>query len=164
MFLKTLSCGAVLACGLLVVAGLHLPGNGCPGARMLGHACASAPADDKKDDKDKPALSGSWVKKEGELKIEFADKDIMKVAPHGNDEAFVVLCTYTVEKGEVKAKVTGFEGKEEAKEMAKERLPVGSEFSFKWEVKGDTGTLDDLKGDKAEVLKSHLEGKYDQKK
>jgi hypothetical protein len=124
----------------------------------------SAAADGKKDDKDKPALTGSWVQQGAELKIEFADKDSLKIAPHGNADVLLVLCSYTVEKGVVKAKVTGFEGKDEAKEKAMEKVPIGTEFSFKWEVKGDTGTLDDVKGEKVEVLKSHLEGKYDQKK
>jgi hypothetical protein len=144
MLRKTLNYGEVLACGVLVLASL------------------SAFADDKKDDK--PALSGSWVKKDGELKIEFTDKDVMKIAPHGNDEVFLVLCTYTVEKGEVKAKITGLEGKEEAKKKAQEHLPVGFKFSFKWKVNGDTARLDDVKGDDVEILKSHMEGDFEQKK
>ena len=75
-----------------------------------------------------------------------------------------VVCEYTVEKeGLVKAKITDFEGKEEAKKMVKEKLPVGTEFSFKWKVKDDTAKLDDLKGDKIEDLKSHLEGDYKKK-
>jgi hypothetical protein len=143
---KSLSCGVVLAGAVLALAGL------------------SAAADGKKDDKDKPALTGSWVQQGGELKIEFADKDNLKIVPHGNEEVIVLLCSYTVEKGVVKAKVTGVEGKEEAKEKVKEKLPLGTEFSFKWEVKGDTGALADVKGEKVEILKSHLEGKYEQKK
>jgi hypothetical protein len=54
--------------------------------------------------------------------------------------------------------------KEEAKETAKEKLPVGTEFSFSWQVKDDTARLADLKGKDVEILKSHLEGVYRQKK
>jgi hypothetical protein len=157
---------AVLAGSVLVVAGLHLRGDGCPGARVLALVGLSAEpgavADDKKDEKDKPALSGSWVKKGGELKIEFADKGVMKVYPHGTD-VFVLVCEYTRGKeGAVQVKITGFEGKDEAKKKAQELLPVGTEFRFKWKAKGDAATLDFQKGD--EHLKSHLEGEYEQKK
>jgi hypothetical protein len=139
----TLPCGVVLACSVFFLASL------------------SASADDKKD---KPALSGTWALKGGEAKIEFADKNVVKFAPHGDSKVIAVICEYTVDKeGLVKAKVTDFEGKDEAKEKVKELLPVGTEFSFKWKVKDDTATLDDLKGDKVELLKSHLEGKYSQK-
>src|SRR5262249_54994700 len=66
------------------------------------------------DDKDKPALSGAWLKKDAELKIEFAGKDVMKISPHNKDDLILILCEYTTEKdGLVKAKITGFEGKEE---------------------------------------------------
>src|SRR5260221_14513037 len=78
MFLKPLS---LLACGVLAVAGFHLPNNGCPVARTLAAAYTSASLDDKKDDTDKPALSGAWVKKEGELKIVFAGKNMMSIHP-----------------------------------------------------------------------------------
>jgi hypothetical protein len=140
---------AVLMCGVLALAG-------------LGVCATLTSADDKKDDKDKPALSGVWVQKGGELKIEFSGKDVMKVFPHGKD-VLVILCEYTVEKGVVKAKITDFEGKnEEAKAKVKEKLPVGTEFSFEWKVKGDTARLDYQKGD--EHLKSHLEGEFEQKK
>jgi hypothetical protein len=142
---KTLTYRVVLACGLLALAGL------------------AAMADDKKGDK--PALSGTWGKKDGEPKIEFADKGVLKIAPHGDSAVIAVVCDYTVEKeGLVKAKIAGFEGKEEVKKHIAEKVPVGTEFSFKWTVKGDTAKLDDLKCEKVEQLKSHLEGEYNQKK
>lgn len=147
MLLKTRKYVAVLACGALALAGLL------------------ASAEDKKADKDKPALSGVWVQTGGELKIEFEGKDVMKIFPHGENKVIVIICSYTIDKeGLVKAKVTDFDGTDEAKEKVKEKVPVGLEFSFKWKVKDDTATLDDLKGDKVDVLKSHMEGKYDQKK
>jgi RNA polymerase sigma factor (sigma-70 family) len=124
-------------------------------------------SDDKTDaggkDKDKKASapSGSWVRKEGELKVEFADKGVLKIYPHGENEVIVISCEYTAEKeGRVKAKITGLEGKEEATKKAKERVPVGAEFSFLWKAKEGAAKLSDMKGDKAEHLKSHLEGDY----
>ena len=143
---KNFLCGTVMACSVFFLA------------------CPLASADDKKD-KDKPALSGTWVLKGGETRIEFSDKNKVKIAPHGDNNVIAVVCEYTVEKdGLVKAKITDFEGKDEAKEVAKEMLPVGTEFSFKWKVKEGTAKLDDLKGDRVELLKSHLEGDYSQKK
>jgi hypothetical protein len=122
----------------------------------------SAWADDKKD---KPTLSGVWAMKGGEMKMEFADKNVLKMAPHGDNKVITIICEYTAEKeGLVKAKVTDFEGKDEAKKAVKELLPVGSEFSFKWKVSDDTAKLEDIKGEKVEALKSHLEGEYSEKK
>src|SRR5262245_39822860 len=95
----------VLACGLLALAG------------------PTATAGDKKGDK--PALSGTWGKKDGEPKIEFADKGVVKIAPHGDGAVIAIVCDYTVEKeGLVKAKVTGFEGKEEVTKRVAEKVPV----------------------------------------
>jgi hypothetical protein len=160
---------ALLACGGLVLAALHLPGNGCPGARLLALAgvevgCAPTSADEKKDDKDKSPLSGTWTRAGGEAKIEFADKGVLKLMPHGDKEVVVIVCSYTAGKGGlVKAKITDIEGK--AKDKVKEHLPVGLAFSFKWQVKDATATLDDVKGDDLpEKVKEHLEGKYEQKK
>jgi hypothetical protein len=119
-------------------------------------------ADDKKADK--TALSGVWVLQGGQPKIEFADKGVMKIAPHGDPEVIVLIFEYTVDKdGVVKAKLTELEGKEEIKEKAKGSLPMGLKFSFKWRVKDDIATLDEVKGENAERFKSHLEGKYEKK-
>jgi hypothetical protein len=145
MLPKTLKYNVVLAGGILALVSL------------------SVSADDKKDGKDKPVLSGSWVKKEAELKIAFAGKDTLKIAPHGDETVIVILCDYKVEKGEVKAKISGFEGKEELKKKVEEKLPVGTEFRFTWTVKDDSAKLDDLKGKDVELLKSHLEGEYEKK-
>src|SRR6266481_2375106 len=121
-------------------------------------ATVSAFADDKKS-----ALSGVWVMKEGEPKIEFADKKVLKIFPHGDNKVIVVVCEYSLKKdGLVKAKITELQGR--AKEKVKEAAPVGLEFTFKWQAKDDSATLDDLKGENTEALKAHMEGKYDQKK
>lgn len=159
---------AVLACGVLALAGLHLHGHGCPGARVLALAgldvcTTTAPAEDKKEDKDKPALSGTWVRKDGEMKIVFADKDVMKLFPHGEKEVLIVVCKYTVDKdGLVKAKVSELQG--EAKEKVKDKVPVGLEFTFTWKVKDGTAKLDDVKGENTDIFKSHMEGDYEPKK
>jgi hypothetical protein len=144
--MKAFPRGALLTCSVFVIAGL------------------AALADDKKD-KDKPALSGVWELKGGEAKIEFTGKKVVKIAPHGDSAIIAVVCEYSVEKdGLVKAKITEFEGKDEAKEHVKGILPVGTQFSFKWNVKEDTAKLADVKGEKVEALKSHLEGDYSKKK
>jgi hypothetical protein len=144
MLPKTLKYGVVLACGVLV-AGL------------------SASAGDKQGGQ--PALTGTWGQKGGELKIEFAGKDVMKIAPHGDSAVIGIVCKYTVEKeGRVKAEVTGFEGKEEAKKKVQEHLPVGFQFNFTWKRSGATARLDDVKGKDVALLKSHLEGDYELKK
>lgn len=76
----------------------------------------------------------------------------------------MIACQYAVDnKKVVKAKITEPDGTEEGKARAKEVVPVGLEFSFKWAVDKDTATLDDLRGDKADILKSHMEGKYEPK-
>jgi hypothetical protein len=145
MLPKTLKYSLVLACGVLALTS------------------GPASAEDKKVDK--PALSGTWGKKDGGLQIEFADKGGMKIVPHGDSSVLAIVCSYTVEKeSRVKVEVTGFEGKEEAKKKVQEHLPVGFKFSFKWKVNGDAARLDDLKGDDIEMLKSHLEGDFEQKK
>jgi hypothetical protein len=116
-------------------------------------------------DKDKPALTGAWVQQGAELRITFVDKDTMKIYPHGENEVLVIVCSYSVAKdGLVKAKITDLEGKEEAKEKAKELVPIGLEFTFAWKVKDDTATLAGVKGDKVQALKAHLEGKYEPKR
>jgi hypothetical protein len=120
-------------------------------------------ADEKKSDP--PAISGNWAKKEGKLKIEFPEKSVMKIAPHGDSAMGAVVCEYTLSKeGRVKAKVSGFEGNEAAKKHLGEVVPLGTEFSFKWEAKEDSAKVDEMKCEKVESLKSHLEGEYDQKK
>ena len=132
-------------------------------AAMLSVAMVMAcPAGTRADDK--PTASGSWVKKEGQLKIEFTDKDVMKIAPHGDDSTALVVCSYTITKeGLVKVKITELQGKEEFKEKAKGHLPVGLEWSFTWKVKGDTATLEDVQGKDVDVIKSHMEGEFAKK-
>jgi RNA polymerase sigma factor (sigma-70 family) len=130
---------------------------------QAGFAHNAFPADaDAKDDK--AALSGVWAGKgtDPALTIEFADKGVMKISASHGEKGLVLTCKYTTEKdGLVKVKIADVE---EKGLEAKDKLPVGLEFSFKWKVKENTATLDDVKGDKVEHLKAHLEGDYDLKK
>lgn len=140
MRINTLHFIAALACGVLVLASL------------------AKAADDK------PALSGAWERKGSDLKIEFIDKDTVKVSPHGDKAPIVIVCKYTADKdGVVKATVKDFEGKEELKDKIKAQVPIGLEFSFTWKVKDATATLGEVKGKDVEGLKSHLEGDYTKK-
>jgi hypothetical protein len=140
---RTFLSRAALAC-----AGLALPGW--------------TAAKDPKEDKDKAALDGVWTKKEGEVTIEFIDEKVLTVAPHGKAEVLLIRCKYTVDKkGRVQVRITELEG--DAKEKAKDAIPVGTEFSFRWSARDDAATLDGVKGEKVEAFKSHLEGKYDKK-
>jgi hypothetical protein len=163
MRLKSLVFGVALACSSLALFGMHQSGRCCPGKGLLALCCPSASADDRANSSDKPTLSGVWVLDGGEMKIDFARKDVMKLFPHGDNEVIVVVCEYTVEKDDlVKAKITELEG--EAKEKVEKMLPVGLEFSFKWTAKNGTGTLKDVKGEDVDLLKAHFEGEYGQKK
>jgi hypothetical protein len=119
-----------------------------------------AAADDKKE---APAASGTWIKKDAKLLVEFPEKGVMKVAPHG-DKEFIVVCSYTIKDGVIKAKITDLEGSAEIKEKAKSHLPIGLEMSFSWKVKDESATLDDLKGENTELLKSHMEGEFTKKR
>ncbi len=150
MFCKSHKC-LVLVYGILTLASLFDGSSVC--------------ADDKKDNKDKAALSGQWVRKEGEIKIVFDGKGVMKIFPHGDNFKFAIVCEYTAEKDKrVKFKVTDFEGEEKQIEKVKEHIPVGFELTFKWTFKDKTATLDEIKG-KDEDL-GHwktLEGEYERK-
>jgi hypothetical protein len=144
MFRRMFSMGAALAFGAMVLAGL------------------SAAAGEKKNDKGKAVPAGVWAQQGGEAKIEFGDKNVMKIFPHGDNDAIIVVCSYTVEKKTlIKARIAELDGK--AKEKAKDVLPIGLEFRFTWQVDGDVATVGNVKGENVERLKSHLEGKYDKK-
>ena len=146
---KTHKC-IVLLYGVLALAGLF---DG-----------RSASADDKKDDK-KAALSGEWVRKEGEVKIEFDGEGVMKLYPHGENNKLALVFDYTVEKDKrVKVKMTDIEGDEKVIEKVKEQIPAGMEFSFKWTVKDKTATLDEIKGKEDVIAKLEmLKGEYEKK-
>jgi hypothetical protein len=126
----------------------------------LALAALPAWADDKKEAK---APTGTWAKKDGELRLEFADKEALRIRPHGAKVEFAIVCSYTFKDGVAKAKITDLEGKAEILENARGHLPKGREFSFKWTAKDDAATLANLKGEDTDTLKSHLEGEYAKK-
>lgn len=123
-------------------------------------ACVSlAAAEDKKD-----APGGVWVQKGGELKIDLTEKNVLKIAPHGDENVIALVFKYTVsDGGAIKVKLTELAGKEEIKEKAKDKFPIGLEFSFKMKVKGASATIEDVEGENVDVLKSRLEGEYEKK-
>ena len=111
------------------------------------------------------APSGTWDKKEGMGRIEFADKGVVKIHPHGDKAELTLVCSYTAGKdGVLKVKITDHEGKSELIAKLKDRLPTGTEFSFKWVAKDDSATVEDVEGKELEGLKSHFEGGYEKKK
>jgi hypothetical protein len=139
-----------------------LPGTALLVSLVLVLGSLSAPAGDEKDNKDRSAPSGIWVLKGGEAKIEFADKNVMKVFPHGENKAIIVVCQCTEKDKRLHAKITELDG--EKKAQAQAIIPVGLEFSFTWQAQGDSATLRDMKGTNIEQLRSHLEGQYERKR
>ena len=115
-------------------------------------------ADDKKDAALPP---GVWGLQGGEMKLEFANKNVLKLYPHGTAEVVAIVCNYALKDGRVKAKVTELDGT--AKDKIQKVVPLGLEFNFRWKPSGDMAALEDVKGEKVELLKSHLEGKYEKK-
>ena len=57
---------------------------------MSLHSVASA--GNKKGGKGKSAPSGVWTLKGGDAKLAFAEKDILKIYPHGQSDIIVILC------------------------------------------------------------------------
>ena len=136
----------LLVCGVLALAG------------------RPALADDGKGDKNKPIPAGTWEKSDADPKLKFTGDDKLTIFPHGDDVEFQIDCSYTVTKdGLVKAKITQLGGKESVIEKAKESLPVGMEFQFKWKVDGDKATLEELDGKDVEHVKERLQGEYTKK-
>lgn len=163
MLLKPLCALTVVAGVIATAVGLHRPSRECcPGMCLLSLVHASAVAEDKKDAK--PALTGTWGKKEGQMKIAFGEKGVLTIAPHGDASVIGIVCKYKVEKGVVKVEVTDHEGKDEFKKKSAEKAPVGLKFTFTWKAKADTATLEDVKSDKdIDAVKNHLEGDYEKK-
>jgi hypothetical protein len=123
----------------------------------------AALADDKKpQEKEKPGLTGTWARESNglDLKIDFVNKDTVKMSAFAEDNGVIVTCKYSVTDGVVKAKVTDVEVKGDFKN----KPPKGLELKFKWKVKGDTATLDDFEAEGLEEAKQVLEGEYTKKK
>ena len=61
------------------------------------------------------------------MKIAFSGKDVLKLHPHGDNPVISIVCQYTADKkGLVKAKITEYQGKDDAKAKLQEKLPLGS--------------------------------------
>jgi len=120
-------------------------------------------AEDKKDDKEKPKLSGTWVREvEGfEVKFQFPKAEEMKITVMNGANGAVVKCKYTLDKdGVLKGTVTDVEEKGEFPA----KPAKGFEFEFKFKVDGKKAKLSDFKGENADGAKPVIEGDYDQKK
>jgi hypothetical protein len=114
-------------------------------------------------DKDKPKLSGTWVREaEGfEVKFAFAKADELKVTIMSGGNGAVVTAKYAVDKdGAVKATVTEVEEKGEFPA----KPPKGLEFSFKFKIDGKKAKLVEFAAENAENAKPVVEGEYTQKK
>jgi hypothetical protein len=136
-------CGALLVCGVLAFVGRAVNAN---------------------DDKDKPSLSGSWEKKDAEPKLKFSAEGELTIYPHGDSVNLKIECSYTVTKeGLVKAEVKSLDGSEKVVEQAKNVVPVGLKFQFKWKVDGDAATLDEIEGKDTDAIEGHLKGDYTKK-
>ena len=124
----------------------------------LALLAGSSPAQDKKD-KDK---SPAWEHEANgvTLKLEFG-KDTLKLTVFQGENGFIATCKTTTDKdGVVKATVTESTEKGNFPPTPKK----GFEFSFKWKVTEDTGTLSDLKGEGLDDVKTTVEGEYRKKK
>ena len=128
----------------------------------LGVLATAASADDKKEDKEKPTFTGAWTREAGGIDITFefvkGKKDVLKVLAMAGDNGAVVTCKYEAKGDKVTLKITEVE----EKGSFPAKPPVGLELKFKWTVKGDTATLDELEGH--EEAKPVLEGEYTKKK
>jgi hypothetical protein len=141
MLLRGLAIVAVLATAVVAWAGTRLQGE-----------------------EGKPALKGTWQKKDAEMQLEFGGKNVMKIFPHGQNIDIAIVCKATIDKkGLVNATISEFEGKEEIVKQIKELVSAGLEFTFKWQMNDGKATLSDVSGKKSESLKAHLEGEYELK-
>jgi hypothetical protein len=123
-------------------------------------AALCAAADDKKDPKDKPAVT-TWEREVSGIDLKFeVGKDALKVFVFAGENGAIVTSTTTTDKdGLVKAKVTAVEEKGNFPSKPK----VGLEWSFTWKEKGDAAELSGLKGEGLEEAKPVLEGEYKRK-
>ncbi|HET6572390.1 MAG TPA: hypothetical protein VFG68_02220 [Fimbriiglobus sp.] len=122
----------------------------------------TAPADDKKDDKDQP-LKGAWVKDvEGtELKFDFKTKTELIVSVTAGDNGCTLTCKYEAGKdGKFKATVT--ESKEKGDFPGKPA--VGYEFKGVFKIDKDTAKFTDFEADNADQVRAIVEGEYKRKK
>ena len=122
----------------------------------------TAPADDKKDEKDQP-LKGAWVKDiEGtELKFDFKTKTELIITVTAGDNGCTLTCKYEADKdGKFKASVT--EVKEKGDFPSKPA--VGYEFKGVFKIDKDTAKLSNFEADNADQVRDIVDGEYKRKK
>jgi hypothetical protein len=118
-------------------------------------------ADDKTD---KLTLSGSWGKKDSEPTLKFTREGGLTIHPHGDDNAILIECSYTLSKeGLVKVKVKNIDAPEKVIEQVKNVISIGQEFEFHWKADGDKATLEGIEGKDVDPIKDRLEGGYSKK-
>jgi hypothetical protein len=133
---------------------------------LLGYAAlvlvgSRVQADDKSD---KPTLSGSWGMKDSEPTLKFTPEGGLTIYPHGEDNAILIKCSYTLSKeGLVKAKVTDIDAPEKVIEQVKNVISIGLEFEFNWKADGDKAKLEGMEGKDVDHIKARLEGEYAKK-
>ena len=122
------------------------------GGFVLAVLVAPAPAS-AADDKD----TTTWVRKVDtiELKMELG-KTTGKFHVTLGGDGVIVTGKLTRDKDTISVEVTDVEYKGNAMNGPAK----GNKVSFKWVVKGDKGTLSDLKGDGADDARSIVEGEY----
>jgi hypothetical protein len=137
---------------------LRLIVAGCALALLAGLGTTTAQDKKAPKDKEKPTV---WTREaEGiELTLQVS-KDTLTLSAFRDDDGVTITCKITPDKdGTIKATVT--EVVEKGSFPAKP--PKGFEFSFKWMVKENTGTLSDLMGDGLDDARGVLEGEYKKK-
>jgi hypothetical protein len=116
------------------------------------------------DKDDKPTLSGSWGMKDSEPTLKFTPEGGLTIYPHGDDNAILIECSYTLSKeGLVRAKVKNIDAPEKVIEQVKNLVPIGLEFEFRWKADGDKAKLEGVEGKDVEHIKDRLEGDYAKK-
>ena len=119
-------------------------------------------ADDKKDDKKAPALSGKWIREADGFDLSFSfEKDGKLVLDvKAGDNGLTLTTTYTVDKDDkVTAEITDV--KEKGNFPTKPEK--GSKFSFKFKVDDKKAKLTDFEIPDGDGAKAVVEGEYKKK-
>jgi hypothetical protein len=120
--------------------------------------CAQPTGADDKKDKEKFTV---WTREINDvtLKFEIGQKSA-KYHVYAGDNGCIITAKIKIEKDVITSEITDVEVKGNFPGAPKK----GTKFSFKWEVKGDTAMLLDLKGDDVEEAKDIVQGEYKKKK
>ena len=119
-------------------------------------------ADDKKDDKKAPALSGKWVRESDnfELTFNFEKDNKLTLDVKASEVGLTILATITVDKdNKVMAEITDV--KEKGNFPTKPEK--GSKFSFKIKMDDKKATISDFESPDGDGAKAVVEGEYKKK-